>query len=300
MWKHFLKPLVAAEIAKLKEEYARASAAAPVAPPSTAFPAAAHPAAPPTPATFSLAGAGPMAPRPETGSASPGYQNSEGSSPAPRSFPSVSGAALAPAPPPTANGRPKRGRSVSSGEDGSGSEGDDGPQLPGEASRAAAGMGWMTNAPESMAGMFGQEANKGRKGGMKADPHEVERSAAEVAEFQKQFADKPSLTDQVRSGTVGDANSLRSGRRIGQKRFEGDDAWGMRPGEQEMLEKRQRAEDEAEKDPSKRPRKMFDPQKDLPTRRPVDGAAFEKMLKDDDNSLLKSRFGKSQVSSSFL
>lgn len=288
----FLKLIVSEESLKLELEYARKKA------PPPAAPAAAHAAQRPS-SFVGVSTAHSGAPRPgDVGappSSSAGQQDpasnssdEEEADEGPRAFPSISGAALPPAMPPA--------MSSSAGAGPMAPPGPDKPVLAGEASRQAAGMNWMTDVPDSMAGMFGFEVPEKKTG----DAHEIQRTPEEIAEFKKHFSDKPSLMAQVRGGEVGDARSIQEGRRLGKKRFDGEDAWGLKTNEQEALGKRQRAEDEAAQDPTKKARKMFDPQKDLPTRRQIDGAAFDKMLNDDDNSILKGRFGKSQVSTSFL
>eukprot|EP00392_Amoebophrya_sp_AT5.2_P011957 g12047.t1 len=162
---------------------------------------------------------------------------------------------------------------------------------------------WMGDAdvPDMLAGIFGG----GNKAGGKTDAFEIERTQGELDDFEAAIKEKgkaKSLFEQVRESKTAGVD-LKRGRELAEKRMKGEgDLWGAGKHEQEMIGKREMegvGEDGALTAENKiKTRQLFDPQKDLDTRRQVDSKTFNKMLEGD--SVLKGKFGRSTVSSSFL
>ncbi|CAD7940113.1 unnamed protein product [Amoebophrya sp. A25] len=167
---------------------------------------------------------------------------------------------------------------------------------------------WMTEVPDALAGMFGDKGVKKAK----QDAFEVERTQGEIDAFEKAFAsDRKSLFDQVREGEFGDEKAvLKRGRDVAEQRRQGEDEmYGASAKEQEAIAKRRDAEKKAlegnsllggvgDAGPSTKIRRMFDPSKDLDMGRKMDPKDFSKMM--EDGGMLKGKFARSAVSSSFL
>ncbi|CAD7960189.1 unnamed protein product [Amoebophrya sp. A120] len=147
---------------------------------------------------------------------------------------------------------------------------------------------WLAGADmsDALAGLFGGSRQE------KKDAFEIERTQGELDAFEKAYSgQQKSLFDQVRDGTSG-ADSLKRGRELAEKRMKGDgDLWGAGKHEQEMINAR-------EGEVVVKTRKLFDPTTDLDTKKQIDAKTFSKMMEGD--GALKGKFGRSQISSSFL
>lgn len=146
---------------------------------------------------------------------------------------------------------------------------------------------WMTTPHAEVAAAFGDAPAP------KGDAFQVKRSAAETADFEKQFKRGPSLLEQTREGQV-DGSSREEAERLNGRQQASREMWGTTEKDQKSGKAPGRSDEKV--GALHRP---FDPEQDMRSVRPMTGDQFQSLV-ENSQSALSGRFSRSQVATSFL